>query len=629
MASSSTRHMIAAFSAGFTAMILAIFLFTVWKSHSDLKEHTYLRVQELTRALEEHVIRTFRSVDHTLDTVASQVSIVVRQSDPGPLKGMLRHYAQSSEEISHLIFLDPLGQRLAYSDDVPVLSADGLRKVHSLANRQGGNADDLDVVLVRDAPSGRWFIAVAQAIQNMDGKHLGSVVGLVPSKFIDGFYRTFSLDDLDSMSVFHVDGTALARIPFPGKLVGRSFAKGKLFSEILPNQPRGVSEAPQATDGIQRLVSHAKITGLPFIVTVGIKQDRILSAWWMQFNVLLPVFLAAIVVVWGLTLALVRYLGRLQTTETNLSQEMEFTNQLLNREGALLLVLDEVGRITRINDMTRTVTGYEDLDLLGQAFATSILADTSDWNLDRIRAEVQVRDEVYQREMVWRSKDGTTFTMLCSLTLMKDQYGRSPLLVVSAVDVSERVQREEELRTLANMDALTGILNRRQFYDLGEREFKKAMRLGHDMAVLVLDPDDFKAINDNWGHLAGDAALKALSDLVKDNLREIDVFGRIGGDEFAVVLPETRMKDALQIAERIRKAAETKKITYDDMTLSFTISIGVGVLDVIHADFTALIKDADKALYGAKQQGRNRVLRVTLNEDSPMGSAKNGPPVQH
>lgn len=625
----SAKNMIAAFSAGFSAMIVAVFVFTVWKGHTDVNEHARQRSQELTRTLEEHIIRTFRSADHTLNIIATQFVLGRGQGESLNLSELLNRYVLESQELAHIIVLGPDAQRIASSSPIKLVDQEGPLRDAFTQNMKASTKYNLNVGLVRDADRGRWYIAVSQPMTGDRQRSFGTVVGLISTDFINRFYKSFALEDLDSMSLFHADGTALARIPFPEKLLGRSFAQGKLFTSILPQHPRGVSEAPKKTDGIQRLVSHARVSGLPLVVTVGLKQDRYLATWWRQFNILLPVFLAAIGVVFGLTTALLRYLGRLQKAEATLSQEMEFTSQLLNREGAALVVLDEVGRIQRINEMTSTLTGHAEPDLLGKSFVTELLEDAQDWSLERTRAEVLVRTDAFQRELVWVTKDGERCIMLCSFTVMKDKYGRSPLLAVSAIDVSERVQREEELRIQATSDGLTGILNRRHFFDLGAREFKKSMRLGHDLVVLVLDPDNFKSINDTWGHPAGDAALRNFTRMVQASLREIDIFGRIGGDEFAIVLPETSLEDAVLVAERIRKVIETQSLDHNGARIQYTVSIGVAVLDVVHLDFATLLSCADEALYMAKENGRNQVVRH--QPEFPDANDDNGAtgPVRH
>jgi len=170
---------------------------------------------------------------------------------------------------------------------------------------------------------------------------------------------------------------------------------------------------------------------------------------------------------------------------------------------------------------------------------------------------------------------------------------------------------EKELLRISRHDSLTGAFNRGYLTELAEREVALAVRHGRALAVAMLDIDNFKRINDTYGHDTGDEVIRRLVKTCSGNLREIDHFGRIGGEEFACVLPETGAAEALVCAERLLRGVEAIRIETSQGQLQFTISIGVAVLDVTHADWNALLKEADNALYRAKRAGRNRVVLAT------------------
>ncbi|MDA8093500.1 MAG: diguanylate cyclase [Betaproteobacteria bacterium] len=177
---------------------------------------------------------------------------------------------------------------------------------------------------------------------------------------------------------------------------------------------------------------------------------------------------------------------------------------------------------------------------------------------------------------------------------------------------------EEETRAqleyLATTDELTGIANRRRFMTLAQREFERSRRYGRSLALLMLDVDFFKGVNDTYGHAAGDVALAAVTHAIQEKLRSADAFGRLGGEEFAVLLAETDSTGACELAERLRVAVERLAIPADDETIHLTVSIGVAEIDR-DEDVEQLLHRADLALYGAKKSGRNRVVV------SPEGSA--------
>lgn len=177
-----------------------------------------------------------------------------------------------------------------------------------------------------------------------------------------------------------------------------------------------------------------------------------------------------------------------------------------------------------------------------------------------------------------------------------------------STDITEFELLKGKLEQQARQDYLTGLFNRRFFMEQGHAELVRAQRYGHALSVLMLDIDYFKKINDRHGHQAGDAVLKRLADVMREILRNVDIIGRIGGEEFAVLLPETDLQRAAEVAERLREEATRAVVTLvTGIPLHFTVSIGVASLEGKDVDLNTLINQADRALYQAKENGRNRV----------------------
>jgi diguanylate cyclase (GGDEF)-like protein len=156
-------------------------------------------------------------------------------------------------------------------------------------------------------------------------------------------------------------------------------------------------------------------------------------------------------------------------------------------------------------------------------------------------------------------------------------------------------------------DPLTGVPNRRAFFEQGEKLLRRVQHGRRPVAVLALDLDNFKAINDRFGHQAGDLVLRAFCDSAVATLRPGDLFGRLGGEEFACLLPNAPRSGATQAAERIRSRFADAQIAIGEVSLSATVSVGVAVSEGYGQDLTELVAAADKALYSAKRNGRNRV----------------------
>ncbi|UZP66606.1 sensor domain-containing diguanylate cyclase [Desulfovibrio mangrovi] len=174
-------------------------------------------------------------------------------------------------------------------------------------------------------------------------------------------------------------------------------------------------------------------------------------------------------------------------------------------------------------------------------------------------------------------------------------------------DITQRKKLEIELSHLATTDALTGANNRHRFLERAEEEFVRSSRYNRPLSLLMLDIDYFKNINDTFGHAAGDDVLRALSTACRRMFRQIDIFGRVGGEEFAVILPETPIDVATSVAERLRQTLALLRVEGYNGSISFTVSIGV-VEREDGQNISDVMYYADKALYKAKNAGRNRVV---------------------
>lgn len=176
-----------------------------------------------------------------------------------------------------------------------------------------------------------------------------------------------------------------------------------------------------------------------------------------------------------------------------------------------------------------------------------------------------------------------------------------------------RVNLYEEIERTAITDSLTGVHTRRYILERFIEELKRSKSRGIHMSFIIIDVDNFKSYNDNYGHLTGDQILREVGGIIRDNIREIDVAARYGGEEFCVILPETDKAGAHYAAERIRVAAEKAVIKAYDATVKVTISAGTSTFPDDGTDKTELIDKADWGLYRAKKSGRNRVCSFSLH----------------
>lgn len=296
-----------------------------------------------------------------------------------------------------------------------------------------------------------------------------------------------------------------------------------------------------------------------------------------------------------------------------LAEKNEQLHTLIHAMPDLVCFKDGEGRIREINDSFLTLLGLDAEQCIGM----------TDAELARLSPELAdtILDQQALDEAAWQRGGGPTVS---EESLAKTQWGvrtysvmRIPLthsdktrrgLVYLARDITEQKALEERLREEASYDALTGLANRRHFQEFLLKALATARRHRRPLSFCLCDIDNFKNINDTYGHVAGDRVLTAFSETIRTSLRTPDIPGRFGGDEFCIVLPDTTGKDALIAVERIREQFQAASFTADDnQNFSASASFGLVELDNQTKDTEVLFERADKALYEAKRGGRNQV----------------------
>ena len=191
-----------------------------------------------------------------------------------------------------------------------------------------------------------------------------------------------------------------------------------------------------------------------------------------------------------------------------------------------------------------------------------------------------------------------------------DSHDGSIRMLKSIRDVTEVRKIQEKLKLLATIDSLSGLYNRAEFMNLTKSEFAWAKRNNGELSLLIMDLDNFKSINDTFGHAAGDEMIREIGSIIRTSFRKSDIAGRIGGEEFAVVLKNASLEEAKKVAEKFRETVAKRKVIYEGQEISLTVSIGVAAIRSYNGDINDIediLKLADDALYKAKAKGRNCV----------------------
>lgn len=247
---------------------------------------------------------------------------------------------------------------------------------------------------------------------------------------------------------------------------------------------------------------------------------------------------------------------------------------------------------------------------LNEAIACEELKSKEFWSAPEDRSSfietVLSEEHVFETEMVMKSQGNRTFW--ASLTGSRLEFGGIKSLFISIMDITNRKRIQQELERLATTDSLTGLYNRRSYFELANKELRRSIRYKQPLALLMMDLDHFKAVNDTYGHQMGDTVLRRFAEVLKYNLREEDLIGRIGGEEFSAVLVSSEEQGAYQVAERIRKGWMEESFDLLDKQVSFTVSIGISIILNEQESIEDVMDRADVGLYNAKRSGRNCVI---------------------
>ena len=262
------------------------------------------------------------------------------------------------------------------------------------------------------------------------------------------------------------------------------------------------------------------------------------------------------------------------------------------------------------------LTGYEPDELVNNRVTryAALVSDASNQQLfEQVRVALE-KEESFSLEYEVTRKDGSRIWVWERGRGVQEDDGSLHLEGI-ILDISDRKVLETELEQMATRDPLTGLLNRREMSRVLDEELQRARRYQRPMAVLWVDFDHFKDVNDTYGHAAGDSVLRAISRLLLGSVRSVDSIGRFGGEEFVIVLPEMDLEEAQETAERLRrKVAEEPQPLGNGEAVPLTISVGVAVYPDHGQTASTLCAAADKAMYLAKDRGRNCVAMAHLHD---------------
>jgi diguanylate cyclase (GGDEF)-like protein/PAS domain S-box-containing protein len=291
-----------------------------------------------------------------------------------------------------------------------------------------------------------------------------------------------------------------------------------------------------------------------------------------------------------------------------------------------IAITDRDGALQWVNQAWVNLTGYSREEAIGKS-TRIVKSGKHDAAFYKTMWDTILSGETWQGEVINKRKDGSLYFEEETITPVLDAGGNVANFIAIKLDVTERKQKEEELQRakerleimnhelqlafeheqrLAHIDGLTGINNRRYLFELADHEFDIARRYQQPLSVIMFDLDHFKDVNDSFGHIMGDKVLRTVIQTAEMQLRDVDLIGRYGGEEFVIVMPMTKAQQAHLLAERIRSNVAALRVDTGADPVAVTLSIGIAEFMPQDESVEAIIRRADEALYMAKQAGRNR-----------------------
>jgi len=590
------------------------------ESRLTFEERGRITTQNLANALEQDLADQIGKIDLALFALAQEYTRQRKQAKPDPaaLKEAILAIRTRLPEIDVLSIANASGEIAASADvasDLKLNLADRDYFIRLKDRQQDGL---LIAKPLNNRLTGEWTLMFARRLDEPDGSFGGVVLGGILIERLQQKLSTFDVGKRGMVALRDDKLNLIARFPMKQSMrVESPLTSSESLSSLEKNSTSGTYVAVSSADQIERQVSYRRIANYPLIILVGLSEEDYLGGWRddLAKGGILAVFfllissLAARLILrsWKHQLAALDQLSR---GEERLRMLAEHASDTISR-------LAPDGRYLYVSRSIQPTTGYSESDVLGRKpsdFAhpddvPSLIAD---------HAAMLRRPETRTVAYRFHHKDGHYVWLETNIRPVFDDDGHIAEFVAVSRDITGRMQAAAQIEFLAHHDTLTGLPNRLLAKDRMEVVMARANRSRSKAALLFLDLDHFKKVNDSLGHPVGDELLRLAATRLRECLRETDTLCRQGGDEFLILLGDiTEMEATSLVAEAIlAKLAEPFSVM--DQELSISASIGIAMYPDDGNDFETLSRHADIAMYHAKEMGRNayRFFAEKMNVDS-------------
>ena len=581
----------------------------------------------LARVFEEHIVGILKDTDRTLLLLRSAYLDGPLDFD---LAKWLANPALQTELILHIAIIGANGVMTSSSLE-PVTSIFDMSDRMYFRAQRDTSEDELFIgepIIGRIV--GKRVIILSRGIRAADGSFQGVIIATIDSQYLAKFYESIDVGKEGAIVLVGLDGIIRASAGFKDDTVGNSLKRAKLFSLIKVSDTGSFLTAGNQ-DSVKRLVSYRAVKGYPLIVYAGEAEHEVLAPYWRNRNWYYGIASVTTVLIVVVFIFAIRYRRKLNAAqETTKASEA----RALRKSHELEVTLENMDQGIVMVDANRevVVANRRLLELLGLPKALlarvhqgmtvdealSLLWARGEYGTEGAAVDPDIRDMILAGGMsidipVYERTRPNGVTLEVRAMALPDGG-----IVRTFTDVSERKRKLLQIHHMARHDALTGLANRALIDERLEQALAQLRRQHKGFALLYLDLDRFKAVNDARGHAAGDAMLREVAARLSACVREIDTVGRLGGDEFVVLLVATERQDAVEAFAKRALASVSAPYDLDGFCAVIGASIGIAMAPRDGTTAEALLKNADVALYRAKSGGGNAYQCYRQNE--PMRS---------
>lgn len=597
------------------ALLVALAAWSLYQSRLKYEESARLQARNLAQLLDRDISASVRSIDLSLQVIAqeAQRQLAGGKSDARELTRLIERQFFLQPDLDSLGIADASGR---------VMQAAGTMQAarQSIADRDYFVRLSVDpgAGLVLSKPvlgrfGGRWIILLARAIRRADGGFAGVVVGAIPLEYFTRAFARLDVGPGGSFALFDDERRVVTRYPVAraeSEIVGMKFEAPELQALLKSGQKEGSYQVVSTVDNRQRMFSFRKIQGVPLNLSVGQTAERYLAEWRSEafktagaVAVLLLVTCGMFWLMYKTWKAQESAVAALADINRSLDAEKHLNETIVQSSPFAIYTRNAQGIVTAWNRAAEKLFGWRAQDIVGQPLLT--VPPDKQQETGELRERVLRGESIIQLEVQRQKRDGTLFDISSTLAPLRDEAGAIDGYLAIAADITERKAAEKRIEFLAYRDVLTGLPNRLLLQDRFEQALAYAARTGTKVALMFLDLDNFKTINDSLGHNVGDALIKEVAFRLGECVRDMDTISRQGGDEFLIVLPALQGTDAITpVLSKIRERL-LLPLEFDGHELGTSASIGIALYPDDGQDFDTLLKKADTAMYRAKDAGRN------------------------